>query len=557
MSFNSEKEIWENDSIGAPDTISRGLIAKLIGVLIAVALGLALGFGGAIAADAGKNALTWFTLSVGGLIGMLFLTRHREIALIAFFSVAWLTFGATVAQGQSGGGAQTLKISQAGLIVLIAAWVLRRLVRHREEPFFKSPVNVPILIYLLLCVWSTVNSLIFPDAFVLRAGNKTPLEVNLVEVVLRVLALVGMLMVTHSVPKTHLKIAGLALLVPGFCLLVTTEVPKFSRVVPGSGYGVFPQVLAMAVLAALVLSNVGRLWQKIVMAIVAIAIFGVAFFRHSEWVSGWFACGLALLIIAITLQKTNLLVRKLFFGSVAAICLVVFVRFDYFYDKIYKMNFYSGGYMSWGTATIGRTERDIRSVEDFELAREERKSQVGALDNDRVRMLHAATLYAERFPLGIGLGNYKAYNKYYGSPKRWNTTTFTSAHGTYAQTLSETGWLGLIALVWIQISVLVSLWKFHQKMENDWRKAFVLGAFAGVSGMFAATFLGDYILPAYHNGGMSSFSGTIYTWLYAGLAFAVIKSTGLTWNDVSPSRVKTKYVAPAPIWNRPIAKGDQ
>lgn len=138
----------------------------------------------------------------------------------------------------------------------------------------------------------------------------------------------------------------------------------------------------------------------------------------------------------------------------------------------------------------------------------------GMFENDRTRMLIAAVRYAEAFPLGVGPGNYRMVNQYYGRKDVWNTTQFTSAHGTLAQTLSETGWAGLIALITMITAILRCLWK---RSRED---SVVMGIAAGCTAIAFASFLGDYLFPTYHNGGLAHFGSTIVFWLAAGIGIA-------------------------------------
>lgn len=54
-------------------------------------------------------------------------------------------------------------------------------------------------------------------------------------------------------------------------------------------------------------------------------------------------------------------------------------------------------------------------------------------------------------------------------------------------------------------------------------KTYLLAAMGQLVGISAAAFIGDYIVPAYHNGGIMTFSSTVYSWLIWGLAIAHIR----------------------------------
>lgn len=535
--FYDEAAIWSDDSDRpVRDLISSNAEQRLKLVGGALVIGTALGLGGVLAADAGMKGMIWLAIVVLGLVAVVTVANYLEAGIMVFLALCWFLFKTPgVAQGQGGGGEQGLALSQLGLVFLMAAWALRRLF-GREGKLYKCPVNAPIFAYLFVCLWSTVHSLLFPDTNIQRGLiPSTPVAVNLMEIILRVLALGGLLLIANTVTqqKKHLMaamfpIAGVLLFL--FSLQGTTRSLDhpggLARFVPGQGYGAFPQMLAVGVLATLALSGMGKRWQQATLVGIALVIFGWAFVKNAEWVSGWLAGGIAL---AIVVYNTN---RRLFWIGAGIIALIVLIKFEYFWDKFYKMNFYAGGHMNWGLATL-------------------RGEEIGALENDRSRMLRAAFQYADAFPLGVGLGNYKNYNAYYGSPAVWNSTTFTSAHGTYAQTLSELGWLGLLSLLWLQVATLVALYRYWRALpKGTWEKAWLLATYAGCWALFVAAFLGDYIFPSYHNGGMASFGGTVYLWLFAGLGIGIARLQGLHWDRLT-GKVHDRP-RPQARWVRPI-----
>lgn len=529
--FYDEVALWRDDSaLAAPDLISRIGEQRLRWLLAILTLGSGLGIGAILASGAGVQGLIWLALAVVGIVGIVALTTYLEAGLTLFLAVGWFLFKTPgLAQGQGGGGEQGLALSQAGLLVLLTAWFLRRLLKREKQRLY-NPLQGPIFAYLFLCVWSTAHSLLFPDAGIAQGVIfPTPVQVNVMEVVLRLLALGSVFLVASTVTQRGKARAAAAFLVAGVALFLVS-LTGLARFLPGQGYGVFPQMLSAGALAALALSGVGKRWARAGALGLALLIFGWAFLKHAEWVSGWLAGGVALAIVCFSLQ------RRLFWAALGILAVVVIVRMDYFYDRFYVRNFYQGNQMRWGSARLQRWAY----VNDREKRGE---SEIGALMNDRSRMLYAGVLYAEAFPLGIGLGNYKNANLYYGSEEVWNTTMFTSAHGTYAQTLSELGWLGLLTLFWLQIATLRMLYRYWKAHPPGWERAWILATYAGVWGVFVSAFLGDYLFPAYHNGGMSSFGGTIYTWLMVGFAIALARRQR-TRPAVQPS--------PSPLWQRPL-----
>jgi O-antigen ligase len=125
---------------------------------------------------------------------------------------------------------------------------------------------------------------------------------------------------------------------------------------------------------------------------------------------------------------------------------------------------------------------------------------------------------------GVGPGNYPDYVSVYGvrlDPYAIPQDLVTSAHGDYQQVAAEMGLVGLVALLWVLIEALVLGWRLYRSLEAPFPRAFTLGVIGSVAGMSVASVVGDYLIPAYHNGGHTSFCTTIYTWMMIGALMAI------------------------------------
>ena len=68
---------------------------------------------------------------------------------------------------------------------------------------------------------------------------------------------------------------------------------------------------------------------------------------------------------------------------------------------------------------------------------------------------------------------------------------------------------------------------------------------------FCSAFLGDYLFPTYHNGGMGSFGATIYTWMFLGVGLAIGREDRLEPANEPPAR----YVPKLPVIHRRVEGG--
>jgi hypothetical protein len=483
------------------DLVSKELQQRTNRVLLAVLSGLALGI--CVLLLAGTKGVVWLGFGIVALIALALLARYFEAGIVLLLLVAWLNLGSPeVAQGASGGGSQRLMLSHLGLSAVLFVWLLKRIAAAKDAPpLYRMPINLPMLLYFGVCVWSTLNSLLLPNQAVMENAPKQYVEVNLIEILMRALSFGGLLVLANTLQGVWLRRAAFAILVPG--VLATFGL---TAIFPTTAFIAFPQIITTGILAAIALDNRGGFTKpiRVFAGIVAVLIFANFFLRGMEWVSGWAGAGVTLAIVAF---RTN---RRLFWAGVAAVMAIVFVKWDTVYEKVYVSNFYGAG----PTTDMSRV------------------GQMGTFNNDRARMLRASLRYAANFPLGIGPGNYRSYNTYFGRIDVWNTTTFTSAHGTYAQTLSETGWPGFIVflvLLYASGRMLLRYQAAVREGPNPWKATFLLGAHAACIGIFVASFNGDYLFPTYHNGGMRAFGQCVYTWLLLGIAAAIARDEGLKW----------------------------
>lgn len=501
---------WEAADLGAADFASADLRRRTALLVLAVLSGLGLGVFGLIATRSGTGSIGWIGLTILVLVSAMLLYRNFELAIVLFLGVCWMAVGTpAVAQGGSG-SSQRLLISLAGLAFLLLVWAARILVRRDFTPY-RAPVNTPIVVYLGVCIWATVNSFLLPDPNIAAFSVKQYGQVNVFEIAVRVLALGGLLMVGNSLRGRQLRWASYAILVPG--LLTFAGVLPF---LSGSSYTAFPQILAMALLCSFVLNRLGKRWQQVGAVVIVAAIVVRFAIVGAEWASGWMA---ALVALAVIVFLAN---RRLFWIGAALFCLLVVVNFGRVYDEVIVANEKSASF-------------------------------------DRFKMMQGAARYATHFPLGIGLGNYRAYNSYYGAHGRWGTTSYTSAHGTYSQALSETGLPGLLALLFLLVSMGMMLYHCYRRFPPGYSKAYALGALGGFVGICVASLIGDYLFPAYHNGGSATFGSCVYVFLMIGVVMGMAREEGIVWrgarieDGASPAGEDAPAPPPpAPIYNRGV-----
>jgi O-antigen ligase len=235
----------------------------------------------------------------------------------------------------------------------------------------------------------------------------------------------------------------------------------------------------------------GLLKRGVAAVVVAGAVYAI-FINSVFWVSGWvalFAC-----LATITWLKS----RKIFAVALTIACILTVAFWPFIRHNII-----------------------ITSAEEGDL--------------DRLSLLAGSVKYATVFPLGVGLGNYRSYNSFYYGDK-WGTTSYTSAHGTYAQHLSEMGFPGLVLFGAILVCGFRWMHRSYRHVNHGPTKAYMLAAMGQLVGIASAAFIGDYIVPTYHNGGIVTFSAAVYSWLTWGLAVAHVRIHGIEVSENARDR---------------------
>lgn len=421
--------------------------------------------------------LYWLSAAIGGLLLVGLVAWQFESALVLYALMAFLPFGKTpdLATGGSGVG-KGVYVSEIMLAFLLGVWFLKYVTGALPRNRIHSAFYVPMGLYLVYCLINVWNSFLFWDFHVNhRYQYRT---VNFIEIVLHALSVGALLMMATSIgSRKWLNRVTMALLAA--CAYNYFNALLGERIPIQAPWWSLLTLLPVAYLCVIALdSGLSKLKRGLAVGAVALAVF-VVFVQGISWVSGWL--GLFTAIGTVTFIKN----RKTFLVLLVITVLMCTVAWPFLHKNVVESS---------------RTEGDY----------------------DRFAMMRGALIYASQFPLGVGLGNYRTYNTFYYGEK-WGTTSYTSSHGTYSQHLSEMGFPGLV--LFGVLLVLGFRWMLanYREMQPGASKTYVLAAMGQLVGISVAAFIGDYIVPTYHNGGIVTFSTTVYSWLIWGLAIAHVR----------------------------------
>lgn len=462
-------------SIGRPRSDSEWTPERISAVSKSLAL-LIVG-GAAVGLFAVAAQMYYIAAAIGAMALVLLIAWRFESVLVVYVLVAFVPWGQTpdIAVGGSGIG-KGLYVSQAMLGFLLLIWAIRYLFGALPKNRLGTGFYVPLGLYLAYSVLNIVHSYIFWNPHVDNMYQYP--HVNAIEVGLRVLSAGALVMMaTTASSKTWLRWMTFSIMTPGLFNLFNSatgsHIPLFAPWWP------LVSLLPIGYCFAVVLDPGRSVAKRLLCAAVVATGIVVALVVGVAWVSGWL--GLLLCLTTITFFRS----RKLFVAGLAVVLIAAVL---------------SASWISTSIVETSKTEGDY----------------------DRFALLAGAWKYATHFPLGVGLGNYRTYNTYYFG-ELWGTTTYTSAHGTYSQHLSEMGIPGLVLLLAILVGGFQWTLRNYREITDPLSETFLLATLGQIAGIAGAAFIGDYIFPTYHNGGLTTFSATVYSWLYWGLAISHVR----------------------------------
>jgi hypothetical protein len=141
-------------------------------------------------------------------------------------------------------------------------------------------------------------------------------------------------------------------------------------------------------------------------------------------------------------------------------------------------------------------------------ARESAESGVTRLD----AYVHNWQVTGKHFLFGVGPAGYAAYYMSYFPGEAMAT------HSNYLDVLSQTGIVGLLALLGFFLALALIAWDLlgRTKGRFDFTQAVGVGVSAGLLGVIVAMGLGDWLLPFVYTQTIAGFDYAVYSWVLLG-----------------------------------------
>lgn len=407
-------------------------------------------------------------LRVGGtpllFIALLLLAVSVKIRLeftpiIIFVAAAFIPF--SVGTGTQSRIVDSLLLS----MFFVGVWLVKMIAIERRIDFHPSPVNKPLIGFMIVVPISLIWSMLFRDPLVV-IWNTFPLVQTASAIVMITLAATFLLVVNNVESLRILKVMAGVMLVAGTLGLIK----QYGSIeLPVNTDGLFAMwVVALSVSLALfyrALSSISRLLLLLLAGLWMYWGFGL----HVDWLAGWLPGMIALGLLLLMRS------RSLFIVGLLVLVLIILINPEYYLDIIEI-----------------ETQRSL---------------------NTRVAAWNLNwQVTGEHLTFGTGPGGYAAYYMSYFPHQAMAT------HNNYVDILAQVGIIGLGFLTWFFGALAWIGFRLHQRVKGrgDFIEAMGNAAFVGLIGSLVMMAFGDWIIPFAYTQTIDGYDHAIYSWLFFG-----------------------------------------
>jgi O-antigen ligase len=359
------------------------------------------------------------------------------------------------------------------VVALLAVWVVE-MVRCRQVRLVRSPVNLPLLLFVLSATVSLLagnllwNYFAEPASLAAQAGGWAVFILS---------AGAFMLVANLAVDLRWLKLMVSLFLGIGALFVTGRLLPPLEvvaswlmapRVLNGALFWVW--LVALAGGQALFNRSLTRP-VRLVVAGLALATLAVSYFLGYGWKSGWLP-GLVTLMALLWLRSWRL---GLLVTAVGALGILL-------------------GSPDLPTMVVAGDQYSLFT-----------------------RQVAWQIVLTQVFPLspivGLGPANYYHYAPLF--PILGYHVEFSS-HNQYVDILAQTGVVGMAIFLWLMAAMWRLGWRLRRQVRDSFARGYVCGCLAGLAGTLVAGMLADWFLPFVYNVGLGGFRVSVLGWLFLG-----------------------------------------
>lgn len=360
-------------------------------------------------------------------------------------------------------------------LYLVGGWIIGPLLAKRRLRLLLSPVNRPLLLFVLVNVVAFVWAGLMRDPLIWVPNSWYVIQgaAFLVNVLLPLLAL----FVANTVKDVRwLRIYAWTIVGLGLFVVVSELLHLPFNILYFNGTrGLFAMwVVVLAYALALTDHTIG-FWVRVVLFAIVAAWLVNNFLFNTLWLSGWVpivvACGM------VTWFRS----KKL---ALLALVLVLI-------------------YIAWNAGPLYQRVF-VANAEEGSLSR---------LDIWQMSLNHVAN-----HPLfGMGPAGYAVYNMTY------HPQDARSTHNNLFDVLAQNGVIGIAVFGWLVAAFTYVGIRARRLLagRRNFEEAFVLAVLGGIFGAAVGMMLGDWVLPFAYNQTISGFDNALFTWFMLGCLVAL------------------------------------
>jgi hypothetical protein len=415
------------------------------------------------------------TLLIGLFIGIgiiIIFLSHPSIG-IAGVIIAGLIIPFTIGTGTG------TSINAAVLCVglLTGLWIFDMLVYKHRIQFKPSRVNLPLFIFMIVCIISFITGQINWIVF----ARLAPVRAQIGGFAVFILSVSAFLLVANHIENlTWLRRLTWIFLGLGAIYIIGRIIPGIRVFIDqlfqyGSTVSLFwVWLVALASSQAFFNRQLGLRFRLLLMLLVIATIY-VSLAQSYTWKSGWLPALIGLLAtVWIGAPRLRLPV-------IVAGLMIVWLNFR-------EAESYLTGSEGYSISTRVEAWRIIWEIVKVNPV------------------------------LGLGFANYYFYTPLF--PILGYYVQFNS-HNNYVDIIAQTGFAGLICFLWFIGELGVSGWRLKEEVSEGFAKAYIIGALGGLVGTLVAGMLGDWFLPFVYNVGLNGFRSSVLGWLFLGGIVAI------------------------------------
>lgn len=394
------------------------------------------------------------------------------LVALALYRLEWgiivLTLSTLILRFSLPTGQQSPLVASLLLTALLTGlWCVRMILEDRRLHLLPSPVNLPLLGFMAVCVLSWVWSNLWRDPLIHIWSSFPQAQLGALAVML--LSPAALLLVANRFRDEHwLKILVGIFFAAGavgtLASITNVSLPLLNL------RGLFPMWIASLALSQALFNRQLKDRYRWALGLLAVAWFANSFGRGIIWLSGWFPAFVAIVVV------TFLRSRRLFLLLIAVGVLFTIIRWDYLHDAV--------------------------------VVQSQREGDFGRLDawavNWRVTKDHLF--------LGTGPAGYAAY---YMSLFPQDAL---STHSNYVDILAQTGLVGTAFFIWFLVAMGATARQAWRRVpQRGFPQALAVGCIGGYVGTLVAMGLGDWFLPFAYNQTIAGYDYTVWGWLFMGV----------------------------------------